>query len=121
MRLISRIKLPKYVADRFFEEVVTGSAKTKEKFYMNASQRENWKQVKAKGFWHFVLVYWVLTAGGSMITGLTLYDYFFSRSGFNLEKVLTNSVCILIASFAAGTLLWFFNKRRYRKGASADS
>ena len=88
---------------------------------MNASQRENWEQVKAQGFWRFVLLYWVLSVGGSMIIGLTLYDYFFSRSGFNLEKVLTNSACALIASFAAGMLLWFFNERRYRKGASADS
>ncbi len=87
---------------------------------MNASQRTNWEQIKAKGFWHFVLVYWGLTVGGSFIIGLTLYDYFLSSSGFSLEKVMINSVSALITAFVSGTILWFFNERRYRNNQSDD-
>ena len=88
---------------------------------MNASQRENWEQIKAKGFWHFVLLYWVLIVGGSFLIGTSLYDYFFSRTGFSLEKTLVNSVSALITSFTVGALLWFFNERRYRKSQPGDS
>jgi hypothetical protein len=88
---------------------------------MNASQRENWEQIKAKGFWHFVLGYIVVFVGGSFVIGTCLYDYFLSRTGFSLEKMLTNSVSALITSFAVGTLLWFINNHRYRKSQSGDS
>ncbi len=87
---------------------------------MNDSQKVNWVQIKAKGFWHFVLVYWGLAVGGSFIIGLTLYDYFLSRSGFSLEKVMINSVSALIVAIASGTILWGFNERRYRKISSDD-
>ena len=85
---------------------------------MNDSQKANWEQIKAKGFWYFVLVYWGLTVGGSMIIGLTIYDYFFSRSGFSFEKVLINSVSALITTFFSGIFVWYFNERRYRKNSS---
>jgi hypothetical protein len=98
----------------------TGSTKTEEKFHMNAAQRANWEQIKAKGFWHFVLLYFVVFVGGSGIIGLTLYDYFFSRTGFSLEKLMINSVSALIAAFVFGTLLWFINERRYRTSRSGD-
>jgi len=88
---------------------------------MNASQRANWEKIKAKGFWHFVLLYWVVFVGGSFVVGMSLYDYFFSRTGFSLEKTLVNSVSALITSFTVGTLLWFFNERRYRKSQPGDS
>jgi hypothetical protein len=88
---------------------------------MNASQRANWEQIKAKGFWHFVLLYFVVFVGGSFLIGTSLYDYFFSRTGFSLEKMQINSVSALITSFAVGTLLWFINERRYRKSQSGDS
>ena len=88
---------------------------------MDDSQKAHWEQIKARGFWHFVSVYGVLIMGGNMIIGLTLYDYFLSRSGFSLEKVLINSVCALIAAAAAAALLWFVNERRYRKNQSGDS
>ena len=88
---------------------------------MNASQRANWEQIKAKGFWHFVLLYFVVFVGGSFLIGTCLYDYFLSRAGFSLEKMLINSVWALITSFAVGTLLWFINERRYGKSQSGDS
>ena len=47
----------------------------------------------------------------SFIIGLTLYDYFLSRSGLILEKVLITSLSALITSFISGTILWFFNER----------
>ena len=88
---------------------------------MNDKQRANWEQMKAKGFWHFVILYWVLIVGGSFFIGLTFYDYFFSRSGFSIEKVIINAVSALIIAFASGTFIWFFTGRRYRKSQPGDS
>lgn len=88
---------------------------------MNASQRANWEQIKAKGFWHFVLLYFVVFAGGSFLIGSSVYDYFFSPTGFSLEKMKINSLSALITSFVLGTFLWLFNERRYRKRQSSDS
>ena len=88
---------------------------------MNASQRTNWEQIKVKGFWRFVLLYWVMFVGGSFVIGMSLYDYFLSRTGFSLEKTLVNSASALITAFAGGTIFWFINERRYRKSQSGDS
>jgi hypothetical protein len=54
---------------------------------MNESQKVKWERTRARGFWRFVLLYWVLLCGGSVIVITSLYDYFLNGHGLSLDNL----------------------------------
>ena len=88
---------------------------------MNEAQWTKWERTRNKGFWHYVLVYWVGLWGGSMIVINCIYQYFFSHYGLSLENIKTNAPIILIAGFVAGAGVWFVNEYRYRNRSGDHS
>jgi hypothetical protein len=77
---------------------------------MKASQKVIWEQVRILGFWRYILQYWVVIWGGSMILIKSAFNYFLTGSVRLLE---IEAPIILITGFAAGTLVWFIRERRY--------
>ena len=82
---------------------------------MNESQRIKWEQTRSKGFWRYVLLYWVLWWSTAMIVGTTVLDYFTGTRGFRFEDLRTKVPIYLIAGFAAGTAAWLYAEYRYKK------
>ncbi len=88
---------------------------------MNESKWAKWERTRTKGFWYYVLVYWVGLWGASMIAINSIYNYFFSHYGLSLETIKTNAPIILIAGFVAGAAVWFVTEYRYQNRSGSDS
>ena len=88
---------------------------------MKASQRAKWERTRAKGFWRFVLLYWVLLFGGFMIVVTSIFDYFSGPYGLRLERLKIRVPIWLITGFVTGVIVWFYAEYKYKKGSGDAS
>lgn len=88
---------------------------------MNSAQRAKWEQTRARGFWHYVLLYWVLWWGGAMIVCTSVCDYFLSARGFRFEDLEIKVPIYLIGGLGTGTMVWLYAEYRYRKNSGGSS
>ena len=77
-------------------------------FQMDQSQREKWERTRAKGMWHFVLLYGVLCWGGIMSLIFALY---------RPEMMKINIPIYLAGGLIFGLGCWFYAEYRYRKAS----
>ncbi len=82
---------------------------------MNASQRAKWERTGGRGFWRFVLLYWVLLFGGTMIIVTSIFDYFTSHYGFRPENLKIRVPIWLLTGFVTGVIVWFYAEYKYKK------
>lgn len=73
---------------------------------MNQNQRAKWERTRAKGMWHFVLLYGVLCWGGLLSIAMAVF------TGANLRITLP---IYLVAGFMFGLGCWFVGEYKYRK------
>jgi hypothetical protein len=82
---------------------------------MNASQKAKWEQARAGGFWHYILLYWILIFGGTLIALKSIFNYLFTSWGFRLESMIIEAPITLITSFIVGSVIWLISEKRYRR------
>lgn len=88
---------------------------------MNAAQRARWERARARGFWHYILLHWVLLWGGTMIIVTSVLDHFTSARGFRLEDLAIKVPIFLVGGLATGTMIWFYAEYRYKKNFGGSS
>lgn len=78
-------------------------------FQMNQEQRERWERTRAKGMWHFVLLYGVLCWGGIMSLVPALY---------RPERMMITIPVYLVSGLVFGLACWFYAEYLYRKSSN---
>jgi hypothetical protein len=91
---------------------------------MNAEQKAEWLEVKAKGRGRYLLVEGIIKSGGIYAILLLIANYFF-KYGFTASKVseyLWNGETVFRFFFGViffglwmGLFDWYFNERQFRK------
>lgn len=79
---------------------------------MNEKQRAQWERTRAKGMWHFVLVYGVLFWGGIMSFAMAVV----SRTYLGIRIPI-----YLASGFVFGMVCWLVSEHFYRKGSGNAS
>jgi uncharacterized membrane-anchored protein len=87
-------------------------------FQMNESQKAQWEQTRTAGYWRYVLQYWVVLWGGSMMLIESIFNYF-STGSARLASI--EAPVWLLAGFIGGSLVWFIAEYRYRKASGFRS
>ena len=85
---------------------------------MNESQKAKWEITRTRGYWRYVLQYWVVLWGGSMILIKSAFNYF-STGSARLASI--EAPVWLLAGFIAGSLIWFIAEYQYKKISSLPS
>jgi hypothetical protein len=75
---------------------------------MNQNQRAKWEKTRAKGMWHFVLVYGVLCWGGFMAVAMSVV----SRAHLGITIPI-----YLFSGFVFGLVCWLAGEYKYRKSS----
>jgi hypothetical protein len=87
---------------------------------MNQKQRAKWERTRAKGMWHFVLLYGVLFWGGFMMIAMSAYRFFVRGLRF-LDELSFLVPIFLVAGFVFGLGCWLVGEYMYRKSSSNAS